>query len=221
MVFELTIAAVLLVVATVAGTLLIHRRLRGGREVSSARKHIEPTLAGDDFQALLAAYRHHKTAIAESPKPAVAVPVATEHPVEANRGPVSFLSGSAKVLYLVLKAALPEYHVFANARLTDAVKQVGRPATPQGRAQFAQARVDFVICNKDLVVVALLDLSDGTRPDDPLKQQLQTRIAAAGIRYVRVAPNAIPKPQEARSLVLGSNADFSLDSTQIRLRQLP
>jgi hypothetical protein len=222
MVIDLTTAA-LLVLVTIAGTLLIQRRLRGGQERSSAglRQHLESAPAGDDFQALLAAYQHHKTVVGGSARPAAPAAAAADHAVERNSGPVSFLHGSAKVLYLVLKAALPEYHVFAHARLSDVVRPADRPATAQGRAQLAQSRVDFVVCNKDLVVVALLDLSEGTRPDDPMKQQLQGRFAAAGIRYVRLAPNAIPKPQEARSLVLGSPADFCPDSTQIRLRQLP
>ncbi len=76
--------------------------------------------------------------------------------------------------------------------------------TPQGRAQFAQSRMDFVVCNKALNVVALLDISDGTRPDDPMKQHLQPQLAASGIRYVRIAPTAIPKPAEAKQLVYPS-----------------
>jgi len=216
MLFELTI-----VVATVAGTLLIQRTLRGSRRGPSAglRTLREPT-AGDDFQALLAAHPPYKAAVREPVKP-VPVPAAGAGTAEGDPGPPRFLQGSAKVLYLVLKAALPEYHVFAYARLADVLKRVGRRLPSQTRAQLAQSRLDFVICNKDLVLVALLDLSDGTRPDDPAKQQLQAPLSAAGIRYVRVAPNAIPKPSEVRSLVLGGYADFCPDSTQIRLRQLP
>ena len=53
-------------------------------------------------------------------------------------------------------------------------------------------------------VVALLDISDGTRPDDPMKHHLQPQLAAAGIRYVRIPPTAIPKPAEAKELVYPS-----------------
>lgn len=220
---DLNIAALLLVVVTAGGTLLIRRQLRGGQEGPSAGRRTprEPTAADDDLQALLAPYQHHKTVLGESVKPTVPVSAAAGRAVESNPGPVRFLEGSAKVLYFVLKAALPECHIFAYARLADVVRRVGRPLPSQSRAQLAQSRVDFVVCNKDLVLVALLDLSDGTRPDDPAKQQLHAHFAAAGIRYVRVAPNAIPKPQEVRSLVLGGYADFCPDSTQIRLRQLP
>jgi hypothetical protein len=217
MLFELTIVA-----ATVAGTLLIQRTLRGGRGRSPTgpRTLREPT-TGDDFQALLAAHPPYKAPAREPVKP-VPVPAPGGGSAQSDEGPPRFLQGSAKVLYLVLKAALPEYHVFAYARLADVLKRVGRRLPSQTRAQLGQSRLDFVICNKDLVLVALLDLTDGSRPDDPAKQQLQAPLAAAGIRYVRVAPNAIPKPTEVRSLVLGGYADdFCPDSTQIRLRQLP
>jgi hypothetical protein len=216
MLFELAI-----VVATVAGTLVIQRYLRGSPRGPSARLRTlrEPT-AGDDFQALLAAHPPYPAAVREPVKP-VPVPAAGGGAGDNDPGPPRFLQGSAKVLYLVLKAALPEYHVFAYARLADVVKRIGRRLPSQTRAQLVQSRLDFVICNKDLVLVALLDLSDGTKADDPAKQQLQAPLSAAGIRYVRVAPNAIPKPSEVRSLVLGGYADFCPDSTQIRLRQLP
>lgn len=218
MFLDFTVAAALVVFA-VAGTLLI-QRLRG-QGSSGSPKQDGAAPAGEDFQALLAAYRHHRAVVGETAKPPGPGSASTGRNTETEHGAVNFLQGSAKVLYLVLKAALPEYHVFAHARLGDVVRRADYPATVQERAQLAQARVDFVICNKDLVVVALLDLSAGTRPDDPIKQQLQPRITASGIRYVRVAPNAIPKPQDVRPLVLGGHADFNIDSTQIRLRQLP
>jgi hypothetical protein len=211
----------IIVVGTVAGTLLVQRTLRSGRRapppgLGTSR---EPT-AGDDFQALLAAHPPQQAA-RETVRPIRPV-TAAAGAAEGDAGPPRFLQGSGKVLYLVLKAALPEYHIFAYARLADVVKRVGRRLPSQTRTQLAQSRLDFVICNKDLVLVALLDLTDGSRPDDPAKHELQAPLAAAGIRYVRVAPNAIPKPPEVRSLVLGGYADdFCPDSTQIRLRQLP
>ena len=45
--------------------------------------------------------------------------------------------------------------------------------------------------------------TDGNRADDVLKRQVAPQITAAGGRYLRIAPNAIPKPGEARALVCG------------------
>ena len=218
MLIKLTIAG-LIVIAALVGLARFHRYLRGeSAGLFSGRKAPESKADATDLEAFVAAYRRDKAAtgnpvVAAARSAVPASPVAAA-PVQAAAQPVgkgpgnaplgAFLQGPAKVLYLVLKAALPDHHIFVYTRLTDVIKPIGRPMTPQGRAQFAQSRMDFVVCNKELNVVALLDISDGTRPDDPMKQHLQSQLAAAGIRYVRVAPTAIPKPTEAKQLVYPS-----------------
>jgi hypothetical protein len=208
---QLTIGGVIMAAALV-GLALFHRHLRGeGSSLFSGRKAPEPKADAGDLEAFIAAYRRDKAASGQPAaavvaNPAVATPAAAPVPVLAaaptpGKPPGPFLQGPAKVLFLVLKAALPDHHVFVYARLTDVIKPIGKPLTPQGRAQFAQSRMDFVVCNKTLNVVALLDISDGTRPDDPIKQHLQPQLAAAGIRYVRVATDALPKPAEVKQLV--------------------
>ena len=212
MLIKLTIAGVI-VIAALVGLAQLHRHLRGeSGGLFSRRKAQEPISEATDLEAFIASYRRDKAAggdpVASPAQTAVpALPAAA--PVQGvatlpGKAPGAFLQGPAKVLYLVLKAALPDHHIFVYTRLTDVVKPIGRPMTPQGRAQFAQSRMDFVVCNKVLNVVALFDISDGTRPDDPMKQHLQPQLAAAGIRYVRVAPTAIPKPAEAKQLVYPS-----------------
>lgn len=208
MLVNLAIAALILV-AMIVGLAQFQRRLRGeqGGLFSGLRDRREPRLKSNDLEAFIAAYQRDKSVVAEAarPEPSAAGPVEPT----ANGAPAQpqvlggFLHGPAKVLYLVLKAALPDHHIFAYMRLTDVIKPVGGSLTPQVRAQFAQSRMDFVVCNKDLGVVALLDISDGTRTDDPIKQHLQPQLSSVGVRYVRVAPTAIPKPAEVRSLVLG------------------
>ena len=210
MLIKLTIAGAI-VVAALIGLVRFQRYLRGeSGGLFTGGTARQPRADATDLEAFVAAYRRDKAAVDRATAPqqipaAVAPPVAPGSATPVDKGPRAFLQGPAKVLYLVLRAALPDHHVFVYARLTDVIKPIGRPMTPQGRAQFAQSRMDFVVCNKELNVVAMLDISDGTRPDDPMKQQLQPQLAAAGIRYVRVAPNAIPKPAEAKRLVYPSN----------------
>jgi hypothetical protein len=208
---KLTIAGVIMIAALV-GLARFHRHLRGESGLFSSGKAREPKSEPTDLEAFIAAYRRDNAAggdpVASPAQAAAAVSPAAASVQPAaplpSKAPGAFLQGPAKVLYLVLKAALPDHHIFVYTRLTDVIKPIGRPMTPQGRAQFAQSRMDFVVCNKALNVVALLDISDGTRPDDPMKQHLQPQLAAAGIRYVRVAPTAIPKPAEAKQLVYPS-----------------
>jgi hypothetical protein len=112
-----------------------------------------------------------------------------------------FLAGPAKILFLVLRAGLPDHHIFAHTRLADVLQLSGQPTTPQARAHFAQARIDFVVCNKNLSIVALIDLVDGARSDAALKRALEPQFATGGVRYMRVASNAIPKPVDVRQMV--------------------
>ncbi len=210
MLIKLAIAGAI-VIAALIGLARFHRYLRGeSGGLFSGPKAREPKSDAAELEAFVAAYRRDKAAggnpvAAPAPAPIPASPAATAPEQAAvqppGKAPRAFLQGPAKVLYLVLKAALPDHHIFVYTRLTDVIKPIGQPMTPQGRAQFAQSRMDFVVCNKALDVVALLDISDGTRPDDPMKQHLQPQLAAAGIRYIRVAPTAIPKPAEAEALV--------------------
>jgi hypothetical protein len=210
MFFKLTIAAVI-VIATIVGLALFQRHLRGqeGGLFPGLAKRREPKSRSNELEAFIAAYRRDKSVIGQAAKPAAPTAASAEPAAGAGpappqaKAPGGFLQGPAKVLYLVLKAALPDHHIFVYTRLADVIKPIGKPLTPQGRAQFAQSRMDFVVCNKDLAVVALLDISDGTRADDPIKQHLQPQLSTAGIRYLRVAPTAIPKPAEVRALILG------------------
>jgi hypothetical protein len=201
------IVAGAIVVATLIGFARFHRYLRGETGgLFTGSKAREPKADATDLEAFVAAYRRDKAAVERvtSPPPiapAVAPAVVPDSAAPLDKGPRAFLEGRAKVLYLVLRAALPDHHIFVYTRLTDVIKPIGQAMTPQGRARFAQSRMDFVVCNKELNVVAMLDISDGTRPDDPMKHLLQPQLAAAGIRYARVAPNAIPKPAEAKQLV--------------------
>jgi hypothetical protein len=211
---NLGIAATLLI-ATIVGLYLAHRivkgeglpRLGGSREEPASTHAV-------DIQQIIAAYRKEKGAAGASlavevratVKQPAPPPPALQAAVQATqvKPKASFLNGPNKLLFLVLKAALPDHQIFVNVRLVDAVQISGQPPTPQARAQLAQARVDFVICTKQLTVVALLDITDGNRADDLLKRQIEPQIAGAGGRYLRVAPNAIPKPAEARTLVCGA-----------------
>jgi hypothetical protein len=210
---NLGIAAILLT-ATLVAVYLAHRMVRGEGLPQLLRSRVEPGPHAGDIEQIITAYRKEKgdagtqLAVAvrteprlSSPPPgaAAAVPQAATVKLKA-----SFLNGPNKLLYLVLKAGLPDHQIFVNVRLVDAVQITGQPPTPQARAQLAQARVDFVICNKQLAVVALLDITDGNRADDVLKRQIEPQIAGAGGRYLRVAPTAIPKPAEARTLVCGA-----------------
>jgi len=219
--FNLLIAAILLL-ATLAGYYLIRKRIVGDSALTPRppRKSVK---GPNELESIIAAYRRDQ---APAPHPVVkavagqventgrALPASLELAASVPDAPTAssaahvqlrrpFLAGPNRLLYLVLKIGLPDHLIFANVRLADLVRVVNPAATPQARAQLAQTRMDFLVCSADLRVVALLDISDGNRADHVLKSQLEAQLTSGGCRYLRVTPNAIPKPAEVRALVCG------------------
>jgi len=212
MLIKLVLATVLLV-GTMVAMYRIQRRIKGESGGISFGGGEKKTGSGSrsDMEEFVAAYRREKALAANNaaPSPAPAPTGAPAPPAAAAAQSVVkvrevFLAGPAKVLFLVLRTGLPDHHVFANARLGDAIQLAGQPTTPQARAHYAQARIDFVVCNKELAIVALIDLAGGARPDDALKRALEPQFKKGGVRYLRLAPNAIPKPADVRQLIYSS-----------------
>lgn len=224
--FNLLIAVILLL-ATLAGYYLIRKHIAGDSALTT-RPRRKTTQGPNELETMIAAYQRERTPEAlpaapattkvalagpqtgvehvlpaplEVAAPAPAAPTASSSTHVQLRKP--FLTGPNRLLYLVLKIGLPEHLVFPNVRLADLVRVVNPAATPQARAQLAQTRIDFIVCTAELNVIALLDITDGNRADDIIKRQLEAQLTAGGCRYLRVTPNAIPKPAQIRSLVCG------------------
>jgi hypothetical protein len=92
----------------------------------------------------------------------------------------------------VLKAGLPDHHVYANTRVSDLLDGLAIPG-------LANARVDLVVCNKDLAIVAAVDLPNGAQADSLIEREKEQRLRAAGIRYLRLELGAFPKPAQYAS----------------------
>jgi Protein of unknown function (DUF2726) len=210
MLTKLLIATVLLI-GTMVVMYRIQRRIKGDDTGtlfgSGAGEKKSASSSAGELEQFVAAYRREKMMADNgnaTSSAAAAVP-STPATTQSIQTPVKvrevFLAGPAKVLFLVLRAGLPDHHIFAHTRLADVIQLSGQPTTPQARAQFAQGRIDFVVCNKNLSIIALIDLIDGARPDDALKRALEPQFATGAVRYLRVASNAIPKPAAVRQLV--------------------
>jgi len=157
-----------------------------------------------ELEEFIAAYRREKTTGSVQPnagsaQPGVAsfattgAPATGAHVVKAR---AEFLSGPAKLAFLVLKAGLPDHHVFAHTRVSDLMDG-------SSIAALANLPIDLLVCSKDLGIVAALDLNNGAQSDALLAREKQQRLHNAGIRYLRLAPGAFPKPAEVRKLIYG------------------
>ena len=113
------------------------------------------------------------------------------------------------LLYYLLKNGLPDHEVMPRIGLAQLLDVAGMPGGGERELRLhglAQHRVDFVICNKALQPVAVIDLVEHEAPAaltaaPDFKSQC---LAQAGIRHLRLVRTALPKRQDVRALVLGA-----------------
>jgi len=109
------------------------------------------------------------------------------------------------LLYLVFRAGLPDHEIFARVRLAE-VLDISPAVPPIEREQkvrkLAQRRLDLVICNKALEVVAVVLLDAGGTGSDATRFTAQC-LEAAAIRLVTIDPVKLPRHGQVRALVYG------------------
>jgi hypothetical protein len=119
-----------------------------------------------------------------------------------------FLGQHETLLYLVLKTGLPDHEIFANVSLAAVV---ALPANSSERElqlrRLAPYQLDFVVCDKNMHVIAAVDIESAGGADAAGIQQFKADyLKRAGIRLVRVNPAAMPRRDQVRGLVVGGNA---------------
>ncbi len=113
-----------------------------------------------------------------------------------------FLSQAEAVVYYLLKSALRRDHeIYVHVALA-AVVTVGGAVPGFEREQrlrrLTQHELDFVICDKDLRVVAAIELNqENAAPERELKVEC---LKSAGIRLIELDPRALPRRDEIRAL---------------------
>jgi len=178
-----------------------HRQIQAGSNASTTtpdkkQEGRRPT----ELEEFIAAYRRDKGAAQIQPnapaQPALPIGAVPAAPGGAVKARAAFLSGPVKLAFLVLKAGLPDHHVFAHTRVADLVDGISVGA-------LANVPIDLLVCSKDLAIVAAVDLDAGTQSDVLLVREKEQRLRTAGIRYLRLAPGAFPKPAEVRKRIYG------------------
>jgi hypothetical protein len=177
------VVAGLIVIATVLILLRVHREITGGS--SAAPRLKESKLSSNELESFVAAYRRDKDAAG------VAAPAAELTSWVARK---SFLTAHTKLCYLVVKAALPDHHIFCNTRLGDTLElHADHP--------LAAMRIDIVVCNKELGPMAAIDVCNADERNTSAEHEKSERLQSAGVRYLRFTPGGIPKPTEIRDLI--------------------
>jgi hypothetical protein len=121
-----------------------------------------------------------------------------------------FLSKAENVVYLLLRAAFPRHEIFARVRLSDVLQvKIGPQGMERLRAfrKIANQHVGFVICDRDMTIVAIVDAKEPDTVINPRDQKLeiikQRCLQAAQVKYVCVYPPQLPRYKELREQILG------------------
>ena len=126
-----------------------------------------------------------------------------------------FLSKAENVVYLLLKAAFPRHEIFARVRLADVLQvKIGPQGMERLRAfrKIANQHVGFVVCDRDMTIVAIVDSREPEQVQNPRDQKLeiikQRCLQAAQVKYICVYPPTLPRYRELRTQVLGPAAEL-------------
>lgn len=176
-----------------------YRRKAAGRRAASAAR----------FDRM---FREHAPApaVAQPPstaaaEPAVAVNASSPTPAPPGIAAERFLGQAESLLYYLLKAALPDLEVFAGVSLARVVGAAGsgREREQQLR-RLAQYQLDFVVCDKSMKVVCVVEVDSAAGADAAGDRHFKSELLKqAGIQLLRVDPAQLPRREEVRSLVGG------------------
>jgi hypothetical protein len=121
-----------------------------------------------------------------------------------------FLTKGESVVYLLLKAAFPRHEIFARVRLADVLQvKIGPQGMERLRAfrKIANQPVGFVVCDRDMTILAIVDSREADQVANPRDQKLeiikQRCLQAAQVKYICVYPPKLPRYRELRTQVLG------------------
>jgi uncharacterized protein DUF2726 len=171
------------------------RRKAAAREAASKQRFEEMFRARSTAAPLAAPLQ------AGAPAPDAAPPGAKQASPPAPAFPKGrFLGQRETLVYRLLKAGIPDHEVFANATLATVVGGKNEQET----RRLAQYRLDFVVCDKAMQVVAVVEMEAAGGIQAAGEQRFKTdSLKAAGIRLVHVDAGKLPRRDEIHALVCG------------------
>src|SRR5215471_1779335 len=126
-----------------------------------------------------------------------------------------FLSKAENVVYLLLKAAFPRHEIFARVRLADVLQvKIGPQGMERLRAfrKIANQHVGFVLCDRDMTILAIIDTREPDVVVNPRDQKLETIkqrcLQAAQVKYICIYPPQLPRYRELREQILGPTEEM-------------
>jgi len=95
--------------------------------------------------------------------------------------------------------------VFANASLASVVGASGGESEREQQVRrLSQYRLDFVVCDRDMRITAVVEVEASGGADAAVIQRFKSDcLRTAGIRLVRINPASPPRREEIRALICG------------------
>ena len=184
--------------------------------VWSSRKQIAAREAASKarFERILRAPAQPAASTESTPTAAAAFPSASSVSLAAPalvKAPAAaparerFMGQAETLLYYLLKTGLPGYEVFANVTLASVIGvSGGGHEREQQLRRLAQYRLDFVVCDKAMRIIAAVDVDSAAAAMGAREEQFKADcLKGAGVRLVRVKRAALPKRDQIPALVLG------------------
>ncbi|MEO7728829.1 MAG: DUF2726 domain-containing protein [Burkholderiales bacterium] len=166
------------------------------------RQRRRSTERATEMAALLVNLKANPTAAIEGLEPTVGPAGAPAFNRKAR-----LLPQPVALLYYVFRTGLPDHEIFAGMALSDVVDVASAPPGAQREQlmrRLAQQRVDLVVCNKQLEIVAAVIVNNSASAAAADGRQFATQcLQAAGIRAVSVDPAAPPRHHQVHALIYG------------------
>lgn len=143
---------------------------------------------------------------AAQPAPVASEPATPQPASLASLRRPRFLTDPQRLLYLILRAALPDHVIMANTRMVDLldVPPGGDAVEHDARLrEMLHQRIDCIVCRSDLVPLAALVVHAAAMPRAPDEQRQAETLRELGIKFLRFRADSLPRPAEMRALVLG------------------
>ena len=148
--------------------------------------------------------------------PAASASAIPKAPAPAAASSARFLGQPETLVYRLLRASIPDHEVFANVTLASVLGANGSGFDrEQQLRRLSQFRLDFVVCDKSMHVVAVVEIAAaGGTPATGDQQFKIDSLKAAGIKLIRVSTAKLPRRDELRAMVCGGDQPGSFVAPQ-------
>ena len=207
-------------IAAIAGIVWLYRRKTAERKAASNErlKVFFDQTAGGSGAADVPPAPFVTPSAAPSAAPFSETPTAPPAEAPAARAPVvqpsmryavreRLLSSPQTLLYFLLKSSLSDHEVLAQvsaAAVIDVPDGVGGLEREARQRRLAAVVLDFVVCDKSLRAVAVVQWGARTGVAAEATAFARACCESAGLRWIDMAPDALPRREMVRAVVLGS-----------------